>query len=236
MSSALVLGICLTDRPNWADAVVRELEGARAHRVTQRWVALGEAPPSPTLAPVTARRISRMMPKYLLLNELLASEELDRYDFVLNVDDDIALPPGFLDRFLGLQERLGFALAQPARTANSFIDHPIVEQQRGAIARQTWFVEIGPVVSWARASWPLVFPFDLSSPMGWGYENVWAFCVAERGWKMGIIDATAVDHSLRPPVAHYDWSRADGERNRLWGRHEHLPLDDCYRVVEVWSE
>ena len=62
--------------------------------------------------------------------------DLERYDYVLTVDDDIVLPDRFLDLFLGLQTMTGFALAQPARTTTSYVDHPIVIQQRGVLARR----------------------------------------------------------------------------------------------------
>src|SRR5439155_1423176 len=155
------------------------------------------------------------------------------YEYVLAIDDDVVLPDGFLDQFLAVQRQLGFALAQPARTGNSYIDHPIVEQQWGVLARRTLFVEIGPAVSFHRSCFDLVFPFDLTSPMGWGYENRWAYLLSQRGLTMGIIDALPVDHSLRKPVAHYDWSEADRQRSVYLKRHKHLPLDECFRILDV---
>jgi hypothetical protein len=154
---------------------------------------------------------------------------------VVSADDDIRLPARFLDRFLTLQADLEFALAQPARTGNSYLDHPIVEQQQGVVARQTRFVEIGPLVSFHQSVYDRVFPFDLTSPMGWGYENVWAFRLMERGLKMGIIDALAVEHNLRKPVANYSWHEADAARTAYLARHPHLPLDECFRVLDVIS-
>src|SRR5439155_8711017 len=124
-----------------------------------------------------------------IINDLVSGENLAQYDYVLLCDDDVVLPHQFLDLFIPLQDDLDFAIAQPARTSNSYIDHPIVEQQRGVLARQTLFVEIGPVVSFHRSVFGLVFPFDLTSPMGWGYENVWSYQLAQRGLKMGILDA-----------------------------------------------
>ena len=135
---------------------------------------------------------------------------------------------------IAMQRRLDFSIAQPARTSNSYIDHPIVEQQRGVVARRTQFVEIGPVVSFHRSVFPLVFPFDVTSPMGWGYENVWAERVTSRGLRMGIIDAAPVDHSLRPPLSNYRWSDADAGQTALFARHVHLSLDECMRVIEVF--
>ncbi|MEK6250795.1 MAG: glycosyltransferase family 4 protein [Actinomycetota bacterium] len=230
---ALVLGVYLTGKPNTAEHVAATLAEARAVEVSQRWVALGEAPADGDLGAVTTLAVSEATPKYALLNRLLADEDLESYDFVITTDDDIVLPEGFLDLFLGIQTSAGYSLAQPARTHNSFVDHPIVLQQRGVLARQTLFVEIGPMVSFGRDIYELVFPFDESNPMGWGFENVWARLLYERGKQEGIVDAVPVDHSIRPPVAHYTWSDANAARDRYLARHPHFPYEDCFRVFDV---
>jgi hypothetical protein len=180
---------------------------------------------------VTVRELTGRSPKFQIVNDLLAGEDLSGYDYVILCDDDVVLPEGFVDSFIALQDSLGFAVAQPARTLNSYIDHPIVEQHIGVHARQTLFVEIGPVVSFHRSAFGFVFPFDLTSPMGWGYENVWAREVLQHGLKMGIIDAVCVDHSLRKPVAHYKWEQADAQRNAFLESHDHLSLDECFTVL-----
>jgi len=231
--SVLVLGVYLADRLNTAEDIAAVLSASKTCRVTQRWVALGTAPPVPALASVTALTIREKTPKFRIVNDLLAGEDLSRYDYVLLTDDDVVMPEGFLDAFIGLQEKLGFAVAQPARTSNSYIDHPIVEQAKGLLARETRFVEIGPVVSFHRSAYDLVFPFDLTSPMGWGYENVWSLRLGERGLKMGILDATPVDHSIRKPVENYDWSTADRQRTDFLDRNAHLPIDSCFTTVQA---
>jgi hypothetical protein len=177
--------------------------------------------------------VTEPTPKYALLNRLLAEEDLSGYDFVLTLDDDIVVPDGFLDLFLGVQAGVGFALAQPARTPNSYVDLPIVLQQRGVLARRTSFVEIGPATSFARDIYDVVFPFDETNPMGWGFENVWSYELRKRGKAQGIVDAVPVDHSIRPPVAHYEWTDADADRARYLVDHPHLPNEECFRVFEV---
>jgi hypothetical protein len=153
---ALVLGVYLAGKPNTADHIAATLRRSRDLDVRQRWVALGGEPSNGELGSVTALTVSEPAPKYSLLNRLLAEEDLDSYDFVLTTDDDIVLPDGFLDLFVGVQSGVGFQLAQPARTRNSYVDHPIVLQQRGVIARRTLFVEIGPLVSFGREIYDLV--------------------------------------------------------------------------------
>jgi glycosyltransferase involved in cell wall biosynthesis len=229
----LVAGVYFADRPNHADDVVGVLGAAVDRDVTQAWAVLHGDAPTERLAAVTSLEVGTRRPKFDILNELIAGHDLSRYDHVLLVDDDIALPLGFVDQLLAWQEAAGFALAQPARTWRSSVDHRIVLQQSGVATRRTRFVEIGPVVSVARAAYGLVLPFDMESPMGWGYENVWAHRIGAAGLTMGIVDAVAVDHVLRPPVANYSWQEADGQRRRYLAANDHLPLEDCMRVIEV---
>ncbi|HQI81243.1 MAG TPA: tetratricopeptide repeat protein [Deltaproteobacteria bacterium] len=231
--SVLVLGIYLANTLNTVTDLVSVFKRSGSHTVVQKWVALNGSPPDGQTAEVTVRELTGRFPKFQIMNDLLAGEDLSGYDYVILCDDDVVLPEGFVDSFIALQDRLGFAIAQPARTLNSYIDHPIVEQHIGVHARQTLFVEIGPVVSFHRSAFGFVFPFDLTSPMGWGYENVWAREVLQRGLKMGIIDAVCVDHSLRKPVAHYDWEQADAQRNAFLERHDHLSLDECFTVLNA---
>jgi hypothetical protein len=230
---ALVLGIYLADRPNTAQHVASTFAGCRDFHVEQRWIALGGEPADGELGTMTAAAVSEPTPKYALLNRLLAEEDLARYDFVVSTDDDIVLPDEFPDLFLGVQAGVGFDLAQPARTPNSYVDHPIVVQQRGIVARRTQFVEIGPLVSFGREIYDLVFPFDETSAMGWGFENVWAHRLRERGRTQGIVDAVPMDHSIRKPLANYEWSDADADRKRYLAGQPHLPLEECVRVLEV---
>jgi glycosyltransferase involved in cell wall biosynthesis len=234
--TVLVLGIYLADRWNNADDIVATLSATEHHRVTQRWVGLGGRAPTDRVGAVTVRTVLEKTPKFQLMNELLGRENLALYDYIVLADDDIVLPRRFLDSFITLQARLDFRIAQPARTSNSYIDLPIVEQQRGLIARQTLFVEIGPVVSFHKSCYGLVFPFDLTSPMGWGYENVWSLQLAECGMKMGIIDAVPVDHSLRKSVTNYTWSQADNQRKALFKKHKHLSYDECFRVLAAVTD
>jgi glycosyltransferase involved in cell wall biosynthesis len=230
---ALVLGIYLAGKANTAEHVASTLAGSRDFEVEQRWIALGGEPADGELGAVTVMAVSEPTPKYALLNRLLADEDLARYDFVVSTDDDIVLPEDFADLFLGVQAGLGFDLAQPARTPNSYVDHPIVVQQRGVVARRTRFVEIGPLVSFGREIYDLVFPFDETSAMGWGFENVWAYRLRERDRSQGIIDSVPMDHSIRKPLAHYEWSDANADRERYLAREPHIPLQECVRVLEV---
>jgi glycosyltransferase involved in cell wall biosynthesis/lipopolysaccharide biosynthesis protein/SAM-dependent methyltransferase len=229
----LVLGIYLADKLNNVDDTVQVLSASERYAVTQRWVALNGDAPSQSVADVTVNRISGEKPKFQIVNALLSAEDLSRYEYVVIVDDDVVLPFHFMDSFIHMQDSLSFAIAQPARTGNSYADHPIVTRHRGLQARETRFVEIGPVVSFHKSAYDMVFPFDITSPMGWGYENVWSYQIKQHGMKMGVIDCIPVDHSLRKPVAHYDWSEADKERKAFLEKQKHTPMEECFTVVNI---
>jgi glycosyltransferase involved in cell wall biosynthesis len=228
----LVFGIFLADKQNNIEDVISVLSKTR-HKVSQRWVALGGDAATKQVAAVTAGTVLNRTPKFQIVNDLLSKESVNEFDYVVLMDDDVVLPDAFLDHFISMQDQLGFVIAQPARTSNSYIDHPIVEQQKGVLARRTLFVEIGPVVSFHKTAFDLVFPFDLTSPMGWGYENVWAYRVDRSQMKMGIIDGVPVDHSLRKPVVYYRWDEANQQRNAFLSKNEHIPIDECFRVLDV---
>jgi hypothetical protein len=51
---------------------------------------------------------------------------------------------------------------------------------------------------------------------------------------MGIIDAVCVDHSLRKPVANYNWEDADRQRSAYLKKHDHLSLDECFKVINTY--
>ena len=229
----LVLGIYLANKMNNISDIVSVLNRSKIHTVVQKWVALNGSPPDAHVENVTVKQITGRSPKFQIINELLQKEDLSNFDYVIICDDDIILPQNFIDSYITLHSKLGFAIAQPARTVNSYIDHPIVEKHTGVHARQTQFVEIGPVTSFHQSAYDFIFPFDLTSPMGWGYENVWAYEITRRYLKMGIIDGVCVDHSLRKPVANYEWDQADRERSAYLSKHEHIPLEECFRVINT---
>lgn len=204
----LVLGIYLADRKNLVRHIVQELGESRHYRVTQRWAALNGMPPAPHVEKVTVLALNQRVPKFALLNRLLHGIDPARYDFILLCDDDIQLPESFLDSLLDRQSKYDFALAQPARTHNSYTDHRIVEQVDGLDARRTRFVEIGPVVSLRRDAAAILLPFDEDCGMGWGLDFLWPVAIESAGLKMGIIDATPVAHALRPAAKSYGLDEA----------------------------
>jgi len=200
-------------------------------RVDQRWAALGGPAPTTDVHRVTTIQSSERIPKFALINRLSADVDLTGYAFVLLVDDDVELPDRFLDDFLSLQQKYDLALAQPARTPDSQSDHAIVRQVAGLDARQTRFVEIGPVVSLRQDAVRLLMPFDEASPMGWGLDFVWPLMLEAHGLRLGIIDKTPVRHALRLQTKGYDGRAAWWKMQAYLKRTPHLPREEAMRVV-----
>jgi hypothetical protein len=200
----LVLGIYLADHPNHAAHLVARLGESAHHQVDQIWAGIGTQEPDPAVAAVTRMRIDGKVPKFIVLNRMLQQVDLSVYDHVIVTDDDITLPRNFTDAYLSWVEKYGLSIAQPARARHSYNIHHFVLQRQMIKLRETRFVEIGPVFSFDRRAIASLLPFDEDSPMGWGYDYVWPAIADQAGLKMGIVDATAVDHSWRPQAKTYD--------------------------------
>ncbi|CAB4882877.1 unannotated protein [freshwater metagenome] len=168
--------------------------------------------------------------KFERLNELLDGRDLSSYDWVLVIDDDVLLPAGFLDRFLAAAESAQLRVAQPAHRRRSHAAWPITRRAVGARVRETTFVEIGPVTAFDRVAASELLPFP-ELRMGWGLDTHWSAVAREHGWPIGIVDATAIAHTLRPAAATYPREAAIAEaRTFLTGR-DYVPRDQIRTLV-----
>lgn len=150
-------------------------------------------------------------------------------DWTIVIDDDVVLPHRFLDRLLGVAEHFGFALLQPAQGLASHAAWPVARRRAASIARETHFVEIGPVTVFARMAADELLPFP---PMryGWGLDLHWGAVAEERGWRIGVVDAVPLRHEARPVGVAYGTGDAIAEAQRfLAGR----PYVDARRALET---
>jgi hypothetical protein len=179
----LVLGVERTDVPGLMPRIRAELARSR-HDVE---VAIGEAGSAG---------------KFENLNALLTAHQLEGHDWLLVVDDDVALPRGFLDALLFLAERFELRLAQPAHRCRSHAAYAVTRRRAGSVVRETGFVEIGPVCAFHASTFDTLLPFP---PLraGWGLDAHWAALARERGWRIGVIDALPVRHAMRPIADSY---------------------------------
>ncbi|MBA4142216.1 MAG: hypothetical protein H0X43_04235 [Nitrosospira sp.] len=231
----LVAGIYLADKENLAPRITRELAASSNWKVEQRWASLGKNKPGPNLMPFTVQVTDTPLPKFLLLNQILRQVNRNDYEYIIVSDDDIQLPTGFVDKYLAMVSRHNFAIAQPARTHDSYIDHRFVEQLDGIDARQTRFVEIGPLFSLHRTAFDYFLPFDETSPMGWGNDFVWPLLAEKHNLKLGIVDSVPVAHNMRKPVAYYDHGASESAMNKYLARRPHLAKEDAFFIVDSYA-
>lgn len=228
----LCAGVYLADVENTARHVADVLARSREVDIEQRWIGLTTRN-GKTDIPGTVATVTQRTPKCILLNRLL--DRLQDFDWILFCDDDIEIAEGFADALIAVARHLDFALLQPARTQDSYIDHPIVGQFPGLLARRTRFVEIGPVVCLRRDAASLLLPFADEVTMGWGLDFVWPRMIEDAGLRMGIIDAVPVAHRIRKPVAGYDYANATAEAERLFASEPHLKPMDAFQILQVYT-
>jgi hypothetical protein len=199
----LVLAVERTGQANLLDAALAELRRSGHHTE----VARGE---------VGDRG------KFENLNRLLAGRDPRGFDWVIALDDDVKLPRGFLDGFLFLAERYALDLAQPAHRALSHAAWSVTRRIAGAAAHGSAFVEIGPLSAFRGRVLADLTPFP-ALRFGWGLDLHWAALARERGWRLGVIDATAIEHRLRPVASAYRHADAVAEARAFLAAHPYLP-------------
>ncbi|MHB1833972.1 MAG: glycosyltransferase [Solirubrobacteraceae bacterium] len=175
--------------------------------------------------------------KFENLNLLLERALPAEHDWLLVLDDDVRLPHGFLDSFLFLAERFGLSLAQPAHRARSHAAWRVTRRQTPSLVRQTAWVEIGPVVAFHRSTFDVLLPFP-PLRMGWGLDAHWAAIARERGWRLGIVDATAIGHGFRTIAAGYAHGEAVAESRSFLRDRPHITPAEAQRTLAThrrWS-
>ena len=211
----------------------RRLAGAlpalRSQRHTVRFALAAVGEVEPALAEHTvAEGLSGG--KFQNLNRALESSPAA--DWTLLVDDDVILPARFLDRFLGVCETAGLALAQPAQSRRSHAAWRVTRRRALSLARRTRFVEIGPVTAFAATAAEALLPFpDLR--FGWGLDLHLAAVAQRRGWPSGIVDATPVRHEDAPVASAYGHAAAIEEAGRFLAGREYVPSARAQETLGV---
>jgi GT2 family glycosyltransferase len=194
----LVVGVERTDVPNLMAATRAELLRSR-HDVT-----VDVAPAAPGAG------------KFENLDALLARHTpLSAFDWIVVTDDDVALPHHFLDTFLACAEAGGLRLAQPAHRRHSHAGWEVTRRVPGSDWRETTFVEIGPITAFDATAAATLLPFPKDLRMGWGLDVHWSAIAQERGWRIGVVDATPIGHTIRPAAADYPRETAAAEARRF---------------------
>ena len=170
--------------------------------------------------------------KFENLNRLLEAAGPETPDWTIAIDDDVRLPRAFLDRFVGVCEAFELDLAQPAQTLRSHSAWKVTRRRPATLVRETRFVEIGPVTAFGRAAAAELLPFP-ELRYGWGLDLHWAALAAERGWRLGVVDALPVRHEFGVVAAAYAREDAVEEAARFLAERPYLPSERAGDVVAV---
>jgi hypothetical protein len=145
--------------------------------------------------------------RFALLNRL--AEGVDPRHWLAICDDDTRIAyPWTISTFLTVCARVGFDLAQPAHAPDSLHAHPFTEQQWG-LARDTTYVETGPILAMSPRLRRRALPFPVGTQMGWYADVEWTDLVAE-GYRLGIVDAVPLEHMALPGATY------DQEEEHAW--------------------
>lgn len=211
----LVTGIYREEEP--IRSLVQELRRS-SHHVT---FALGAMDAVPQTLSGETRQSGMRAGKFQNLNELTG--DAAQFDWLLVVDDDVVLPPRFLDHAIELAERLDLALAQPAQTRLSNANWSVTKRHLLTLARRTEFVEVGPVTLLRADAVERLLPFPADLRYGWGLDFHWAQQMSDAGCRMGVLDGVAVVHASRKVASTYSWQAAQDEGRRYLSGVPHQP-------------
>jgi hypothetical protein len=133
---------------------------------------------------------------------------------------------------LGLCERLSLGLAQPAQTLASHAAWTVTRRRAGALARETDFVEIGPVTALHADVAADLTPFP-ELRYGWGLDLHWAALARNKGWRLGVLDALPVRHETAGVAAGYGHDAAIQEAGRFLASRPFVPSREAGRTLVV---
>jgi hypothetical protein len=206
----LALGVERTDVPNMLGSARTEILSSR-HEVEFASTEAGD------------------VGKFENLRALLDEHPVAGHDWLLVIDDDVALPAGFLDAFIFLAERFDLRLAQPAHRRRSHAAWDVTRRRPASVVRETAFVEIGPAFAFHCSTFDVLLPFP-ALRAGWGLDLHWSALARERGWKLGVVDATPVSHGLRLIASSYDRGGAVDEGRAFLSERPYTKAVDAQRT------
>jgi len=224
--SVLVIGIYRPD-----SLLPQALEGLTSAHHDVRLALGATAAPDPALVAGTVAE-GLTGGKFANLNRVLAKAPTDSFDWLLVVDDDLRLPARFIDRFVALCERFELDLAQPAQSQRSHSAWRVTRRRPASLVRETRFVEIGPLTAFSRRAAGELLPFP-ELRFGWGLDLHWAALAAERGWRLGVVDATPVRHEAATVGSAYPTADARAEAARFLADRSYLPAARAGEVVAI---
>ena len=162
------------------------------------------------------------------LNYNRLAADVPRDNHLILCDDDVRLPPGGLERWVRLSAALHFDISQPGHGPGSFAAHDFVRRRRRVLARETTFVEMGPLILLSPDARSRVLPLP-EQGFGWGLELAWSD-LRQQGVVLGVVDAVPMWH-LTPPAAFYDRHVEEERQEELFASRGLTAWTDMQRTV-----
>jgi len=153
--------------------------------------------------------------RFVNLNRLFNARPIEEGSFVVVADDDALFIRGGLTKTISLMKRAGFALAQPSQSILGWWTTLFNVARPLLVARDTNFVEIGPVFIVDPLFAKHILPFSEDNDMGWGIEAEW-YRAKEGRFRIGIIDDCRIVHWSRNATAYPAGPELEIMRERLF--------------------
>jgi hypothetical protein len=187
--------------------------------------------PIPGLSPLTVG--SGPGPRMELYNRVWESLSSRAVQQLVVADDDVCITTGSLEQLCSASIHCGFGIAQPSHCMTSRHSYSFTRMQCLVLARQTTFVEPGPLFvvnqPWVRK----VIPFPRNFGMGWGLWLEWQH-LRESGCRLGIVDCVSMKH-LSPVADDYSVVLELRRLRRLLRQHQLLKPQDGQRTLATWK-
>ena len=171
--------------------------------------------------------------RFALLRACMDALKPDDETWWVLADDDVALPRNGLRRTAVVARDMALDIAQPAHTWNSYYTYPFTLARPLMVARQTDFVEIGPVVVVGPRGRAFLESLSDVAPMGWGVDVRWSTGSRARLVRLGIVDLVGMRHLHRPGRSYPTAAENEALGREMAGAGVHSVLE-LHRTRRRW--
>jgi hypothetical protein len=127
------------------------------------------------------------------LNWLYDAKPVQDGSWLVMADDDFLFVKGGLRETIHIMQRAGLVLAQPGQSLLGWWSSLFNVARPLIIARDTNYVEQGPILIADPTFVNELFPLPEDNDMGWGIEATW-FRLKEGRCRIGVVDACRIVH------------------------------------------
>ena len=148
------------------------------------------------------------------LNRLYLARPVNESAWLVVADDDVLFVRGSLAQSIRVMRQAGFSLAQPGQSWLGWWTSLFNVAKPLLVARETDYVEQGPLLIVEPTFVQHVFPLPDKNDMGWGVEAEW-YRAKEGRFRVGVIDSCRVVHWDRSATTYPTAPEMVAMKNRL---------------------